>query len=148
MSTSVGLQELPEVWSAPPSTPLDEGVWQAWMERGRARDRRDTAARLKAVEWASITVLLVAAGLWSQLTPYEIVVRFLVAAGAIFVMFQAFHVRHYALGATFAALALLFNPVAPLFSFSGGWQRALVVASAIPFVVSLAWRNTRVANND
>jgi low affinity Fe/Cu permease len=49
------------------------------------------------------------------------------------------------LGAVFAALALLYNPVAPVFSFSGTWQRALVVATAIPFVTSLAWRDLKVA---
>jgi hypothetical protein len=28
-------------------------------------------------------------------------------------MFQAFHIRHYAVAALFGALALLYNPVAP-----------------------------------
>lgn len=48
----------------------------------------------------------------------------------------------------FAALALLYNPVAPVFSFSGDWQRALLIASAIPFGVSLTWRKQRLAHND
>jgi hypothetical protein len=34
-----------------------------------------------------------------------------------------------------------------VFSFSGDWQRALLVASGVPFVVSLAWRNVRLAHN-
>jgi hypothetical protein len=99
---------------------------------------------MKAVKWVSIAALRVAAGLWSQLMPYEVLVRFIVAAGAIVVMFQAFQARNYAVAAVFAALALLYNPVAPVFSFSGDWQRVLVVGSAVPFVVSLAWRKRQV----
>ena len=83
-----------------------------------------------------------------HLTPYEVVVRFIVAGGAIVVMFHAFHARDYAFAAVFGALALLYNPVAPVFSFSGDWQRALVVASAVPFFASLAWRDARPAHND
>jgi len=40
-------------------------------------------------------------------------------------------------------LVVLFNPIAPVFDFSGDWQRALLVASAAPFVASLAWRNLK-----
>ncbi len=149
MPTLVALNESRGGAEPPLSKPLDEGVWQAWLAKGRAQDRRGSAARLKAVNWVSIAGLLAAAGLGSQLTPYEVVVRCIVAAGAIVVMSQAFHARHYAFGAVLGALALVYNPVAPVFSFSGGWQRALVVTSAVPFVVSLAWRNaTRLAHND
>lgn len=103
--------------------------------------------RAKAVKWVSIAALLAAAGLWFYLAPYDVVVRFIVAGGAIFLTFHAFHARHYAFAAVFGALALLYNPVAPVFSFAGDWQRALVVASAVPFVASLAWGNVRQAHN-
>lgn len=148
MSTLVQLHGSPGGWQPPPVKPLDEAVWEAWMVRGQAQDRRGSASRVKAVKWVSAAALLAAAGLWSQLTPYEVVVRFCVAAGAIVLMFQAFHARHYAFAAVFGALALLYNPVADVFSFSGDWQRAVLVASAIPFVASLAWRNVRLAHND
>jgi hypothetical protein len=58
-------------------------------------------------------------------------------------IFQALHSRRHALAALFAGLALLYNPVLPVFSFSGGWQRVMVVASAAPFAALLAWRNTK-----
>ena len=148
MSTSAGLRELREVWEPPLSKPLDEAVWQAWVEKGRAQERRSSAARLKAVKWVSLAGLLAVAGLWSHLAPYDVVVRFVVAAGAIVVMLHAIHGGHYAFAALFAALALLYNPLAPVFSFSGDWQRALVVASAAPFVASLASRNVRAELND
>ena len=95
------------------------------------------------MKWASIAGLLAAAGLWSHLAPFEVVVRFLVTAGAMVVLFQAFQARHYAVAAVFGALAVFYNPVAPAFSFSGDWQRAAVAASAVPFVAALAWRNSR-----
>jgi hypothetical protein len=148
MSTSVELQGSPTVWEPPLSRPLDEAVWQAWVGKGRAQDTRSSTARVKAVNWVSIAALLAAAGLWSFHAPYDIVLRFIVAAGAIVVMFHAFHARHYAFAALLGALALLYNPVVPVFSFSGDWQRAVVVASAAPFVASLAWRNVRTEHNE
>lgn len=141
-------EERQSTWAPPAAKPLDEGVWQAWVAKGRAQDRRSGAALAKAVTWVSIAGLLAAAGLWSHRAPYEIVLRFIVAAGAIVVMFQAFQARHYAFTAVFGALALLFNPVVPVFSFSGDWQRVLVIASAVPFIASLAWRKVRLARND
>ena len=143
MFTSVGLQELWGVRESPQSKQLDETVWQGWVEKGRAQDRRSSAARLMAVKWVSLAGLVVVAGLWSHLTPYDTLVRFVVAAGAIVLTFHAIHAGHYAFAAVFGALALLYNPVAPAFSFSGEWHRVLVVASAAPFVVSLASRNLR-----
>lgn len=91
-----------------------------------------------ALKWGSIVALLAVAALWSQLASYEIVIRCVLAAAAVGMMFEAFNKRQYALGAVFAGLALLYNPVAPVFNFSGNWQRALVVTSAIPFVTSFA----------
>jgi uncharacterized protein DUF6804 len=134
MWISVALPESQDVREPP----LDEAVWQAWVRKGRAQEERSYAARMKAVKWISLAGLLLAAaaGLWSDLTPYDIV-RFVVAAGAMVLMFRAFHARQYAFAPVFGALALLYNPVAPVFSFSGAWQRALVVASAAPFVASL-----------
>ena len=62
-------------------------------------------------------------------------------------MLQALHVRHYAFAAVFGALALLYNPVTPVLSFSGDWHRALVFVSAVPLVASLAWRYVSPADN-
>ena len=131
-----------------PAKQLDDAAWQAWITRGRARDRKASAARLKAVKWFSVTGLLIAAGVWSELAPYEIVVSFLVAAGAMVVMFQAVYTGHYVFAAVFAALVALYNPVIPIVSFSGEWQRVVVVTSALPFVASLSWPNERKEQDD
>ena len=75
--------------------------------------------------------------------PYDIFVGFILAAGAMIVMLQALHARHYTVAAVFGALALLYNPWAPVFHSSGGWRRAVIVAGIVLFVVTLAWRNKR-----
>lgn len=66
-------------------------------------------------------------------------------ASAMVVMFEALQAGYHAVAAVFGALALFCNPVAPAFSFSGDWQRAVVVTSAVPFGASLAWPNGRIA---
>lgn len=132
MSTVVALRR------SPIANPLDEAVWQAWVLKGCKQETKSAAARIKAVKWVSIVGLLAVAGLWSYVTPYEVVIEFIVAAGATALMLQALHARHYAFAAVFGALVLLYNPVAPVLGFSGEWQRAVVAASATPFVASLA----------
>ena len=150
MSTSVESQRPREAWTPPASEPLNEAVWEAWFAKGRAQDRRSSATRIKAVKWASIAALLTAAGLWSHVAPFDGVVRFLVTAGEMVLMFQTFQAKYYSVAAAFGVLALCYNPVAPAFS-SGDWQRAAVTASAVPFIASLVWpngRNRRVESND
>jgi hypothetical protein len=148
MSTLIASEELPSRWEMPAVNPLDEGVWRAWVAKGHEQDQRGIAARMKAVKWVSILALLAGAVLWSDITPYELVVRFIVAGGAIIVLLQAIRVRQYAFALVFGALVLLFNPVAPVFSFSGEWERAVLVASVLPFIASLAWRSPGPAQND
>ncbi len=151
MSTSFESQGPRKAWTPPPVQPLNEGVWQAWVAKGRAQDRRSSAIRIRAVKWVSIAGLLAAAGVWSHIAPFEVVVRFLVTATAIVLMVPAFQAKFYAGTFAFGVLALCYNPVAPAFSFSGDWQRAFVGASVVPFIASLVWpngRTRRVASND
>lgn len=147
MSTSVELLATQEVWTPPAVKPLDEGVWQAWLAKGRAQDRRGAATFMKAVKWVSIAGLLAALGRWPHPETYDVVVRFVVAAGATALMLQALRSKYYVVAAVFGALVLIYNPVAPLFGFSGEWESGLVVASAVPFVASLAWRKPRMESN-
>ena len=128
--------------------PLDEAVWQAWVAKGRALEQRRSAARVRAAKLVSIAGLLGAAGLWSHLTPYEVVVKFIVAAASLVVMFAALNAKQYLIAAVSAMLVLLYNPLVHVFTFSGDWRRALVAASAVPFAVSLGWRTSRTEHND
>ena len=77
MSTLDRLQTSPSGLERPFTKPLDEEVWQAWVAKGRARERRSSAALAKAAKWVSIAGLLAAAGLWFHLTPYEAAARLL-----------------------------------------------------------------------
>ena len=148
MSTPVTLQKTQDVPVLPLAKPLDESVWQAWVLKGRTQDERSHAAAMKAVTWISLVTLLpAAAGFWSQIAPYGVLVRFLIAAGSLVLMFHAFHTRHYVFTTVFGALALLYNPVAPVIRFSGEWQSVFVMASAVPFIGSLAWREAKLVPN-
>jgi hypothetical protein len=147
MSILLEPQEASVVWEPPATKALDEVVWQAWLKKGRAENRRDSAARVKALTWVSIAALLMAAaGLWSHPGLFDVVVRFIVVAGALVLMAGAFHAKNYPVAALFGALVVLYNPVAPLFGFSGGWQCAVLAASSIPFIASAASRGVRTAH--
>ncbi len=147
MSASVELHESREAWQTPRAKPLDEKVWELWMVKGRIENQRSGAARVKAVKWVSTVVLLATAGLWSILPPYQAVSGFIVTAGAMFLMIQALQAGHYSVAGIFGVLVMLYNPVAPLLSYSGDWQRPLGAMSAVPFIASLAWRTQREASN-
>jgi len=151
LSTSVESQKPPEAWTPPPSQPLNEAAWQAWVAKGRAQDQRRSTQQIKLVKWISIAGLLGAAGVWSHIAPFEVMIRFLVTATAIVLMVQTFQAKFYAVSVAFGVLALCYNPLAPVFSFSGDWHRALVGASVVPFIASLIWpngRNRRAESND
>jgi hypothetical protein len=146
MSTAVALPELRDVRETSMSNPLDEVEWQTWAVE-RPPEKRSRSAVIKAVKWASIIGLLALGGLWSRVTPFEVMVRFVVDAGAIVVMARSLLARHYAGAFVCAAVAVLYNPLAPLFYFSGAWQRAALVASAAPFLASLIWHDMRTHRN-
>jgi hypothetical protein len=101
---------------------------------------------MKALKLVSIAALLIVAMVGPHLGPYAVVVRFIVATGAIVLMFEAFHARYYASAVIFGALSLLYNPIAPVFSFFGAWQSVLVMTSTLPFVSSLVRRDVRRPN--
>jgi hypothetical protein len=140
MSTAVALQELEEVREPRIFKPYDEADWPVWpAEHPPTRPGR--SAVLICVMWASIVGLLALGGLWSRYTPFEVEARFIVAAGAMFVMARSLLARRYALVVVCGALFLLYNPLAPLFDLSGNWQRAAFVATAAPFLAWLIWRD-------
>lgn len=124
MSTFVGVQESQGAWERLLRKPLDQAVWHAWEARGPQQERRSNAVLSKVVKWLSIAGLLAAGGLWSQPAPYDVVVKFVVAGGAMAALLQAFRTWQHT---------------------AGDWQRAVAIASIVPFDASLAWRNERPA---
>src|SRR5512132_2595369 len=95
MLAPVVTMQRPQTSVVPVVKQLDEAAWQAWLAKGRARNLRSHAALMKVVKWVSIGALLAAARTWLHPVPYDMVVRFIVTGGAIALMFEAFHARHY-----------------------------------------------------
>lgn len=126
------------------SRPLNEQLWEEWVARGQAADERGRELRLKALKLAAIGGLLFAAVPWPHAAFLDAVVRFVIAAAAIAVMASCLVAGRYFSAALFAALAVLLNPIVPVFEFAGDWRRALLVACAVPFAVSLRGRNANV----
>ena len=121
--------------------PLDEEVWQRWQAKNRLHDERIATRLTKAVKWACIATLLVAAALPLYIAPYQNALRFIVVAGAAMVTLQALHAHRYAVAALFAVTALLYNPVIPTFSLAGNWQVLIIYVTVVLFAVSLTWWN-------
>jgi hypothetical protein len=144
---SKGVQESPRVWESPAAQPLNEAVWQAWKAKGREQDRRRGLVFNMVVRCGAVTALLIVAGLGSQVAPHALFARLIVAASAVTLMAQAVQARQVPFAAAFCLIAALYNPVAPMFGFSGSWERVFVAASAIPFLTPLLWRDGKEPRN-
>ena len=131
-----------QIAAQPPLPVLNPAVWQAWIAKGLHRDAKRARTRLETVKILSILCLLAAAALWPYVASYEVAFRFAVTMAACFVMLHAIRSRHYVLAGLFGAIALLYNPLAQLFSASDDLKRVLLAISATPFIVSLGWRDT------
>ena len=95
------------------------------------------------MKWVSIVALLLAATTWRSVADYQLLLQFAVCIGAITVVMQALRETEYRWAAGFVTLALLFNPVVPVFKFSGPFSLLLVLLCIAPFAASLAALKTR-----
>jgi len=131
-----------EYQQAHTSKPLDETMWRTWLKKNLLEERQRAVARIKVVKWACIGALM-ATGIVSpyvstpNISAYQTVVRFVIALGATFILFESLRVRRYTFAALFGAIVLLFNPVLPTFSLSG--NSPILLASILPFAASLIW---------
>ena len=147
MSTAIESKMIQPTWVVPDTQPLNQAMWQAWEAKGHFQDREASRAQSKAMYWLSIAALLAAAGLWSRLPPYEVVVRFIVCIGALAAAFQSYHSRRYAGVAVFLLLVGLFNPILPFLNFGSEWERVVVLLSIVPFGLSLVRLAPRRSKN-
>ena len=67
MSPSIELLGPEQAWVLPPAKPLDLALWQAWLAKGRARDKRHKALIISVLKWAWVVGLLVGAGFFFRL---------------------------------------------------------------------------------
>ena len=59
------------------------------MAKGRAHDLRVNARAIAAVRWVTVAALLAVAALWSQIAPYEVILRSVIVLGALGVTLHA-----------------------------------------------------------
>jgi hypothetical protein len=143
------MEEEERMSTARDSRTVGEAVWQAWLRKGGASEERTHGKRVKALAWLSLggIGLAACAGFFTALAPYEVEIRFVVAGGAVAMMAHTLHRRRYATSFVFGALALLYNPVAPLFSFPGDWPSAVIGLTGLPFLTFLTTPHTEAANH-
>jgi len=145
MSNTIEFQGAREL-QAHSQKPLDETVWRAWLGKNLLQERQRAAARIRALKWVCIGVLMFSGVASSyiftpQVSAYQAVVRFAIGLGAIVIMFESLRARQYAFTALFAAVVLLFNPVVPTFAFAGNW--VILFAGELSFLASLVWTKER-----
>ena len=126
---------------------LDQTVWRTWLNKNRLQELQRAALRMKAVKWACISMLMVAAVISPYVfAPYssafQVVVRFAVAPGAIVLIAESLRPGRYVFAGLFAGIVLLFNPVLPPLDLSE--NRLIVLMSVLPFIASLIWMKEKV----
>jgi len=130
------------VQTAQAPKPLDEAVWNAWLDKNSARDRRNHAFRMDAVRWGCIGLLSLAAGLsFQHAFAYPLlgtsVFQFALTLGAIAFAWQTISSRRYVLALAFATVAVLFEPLLP-----SSWllrNSPVLLLSTLPFIVVAYW---------
>ena len=91
----------------------------------------------KVMKWISSAALFTATVFWGLALDYELLLTVVVFLGAIVVLQQAVSERKYVWVAWFGAIALVFNPAAPLFQASGDWFRVTALVCTAVFAISL-----------
>jgi hypothetical protein len=91
----------------------------------------------QVMKWVSIAALLLAVVFWNSGANFQLELKLVVSVAAAVVLIQAFQAKKYRWAAGFLAIALLFNPVVPVFRLAGGFSLSLVVLSMAAFAVSL-----------
>ena len=130
------------VQTAQSPKPLDEAVWNAWLNRNAAEDRRNHAFRMEAVRCGCISLLLLAVGLsFQHAFAYPLwgakVFQFALTLGAIAFAWQTISSRRYVLALAFASVAVLFEPL-----FPSSWlfrNSPVLLLSTLPFIVVAYW---------
>jgi len=89
------------------------------------------------MKWVSIAALMIAVVFWKSAADYQVELGAVVSVAAAVALMEAFQAKKYRWAASFFLIALLFNPVVPVFLLSGGVGLCLVMLSMAPFAISL-----------
>jgi hypothetical protein len=89
----------------------------------------------RIVKWICVAALVLAAAVRLHGVP-QILLQLVVCGGALFVMLEAFRSQKYLWAASFAMVALYFNPVVP-FELSRAATLPIQLAAVIAFLASM-----------
>jgi len=92
----------------------------------------------KTMKWGSIMGLLLAATSWNSGANYRLLLNLVVLVGAIMVVRQAILVRQYYWASGFVAVALLLNPMVPVFTPAGNLMLLLCLIAVSPLILTFA----------
>ena len=95
------------------------------------------------MKYVSSAVLLLMAAFSGAADGYQLLFSVVVFMGAMIVLQQAVGAQKYLWAAGFVAIALVFNPAAPLFQAAGAWFPIMALACTAVFSVSLIALKTR-----
>ena len=93
---------------------------------------------VKTVKWGAIVGLLLAAISWNAGGNYRLLLDLVVAVGAIVVVRQAVRAKQYFWMSGFVGMALLLNPIVPVFTPAGNLMLLLFLVGLSPIVMTFA----------
>jgi hypothetical protein len=99
---------------------------------------------IKIMMWGPVLGLLLAAGSWQTGGSYALLLDLVVCAGAIVATKQAANAREYLWASGLFGMALLLNPIVPVFRPAGNLMLLLLLACLSPLGIALgAWMDAR-----
>jgi hypothetical protein len=89
------------------------------------------------VKCIALASLLLAVIFWNTATHYQLPLNLIVCIAAIIVSHQALRARAYAWAVALSGVAVVFNPIVPLFRPAGDLALTIVLFCSLPFAVAL-----------
>ena len=90
------------------------------------------------MKWGSVVGLLVAAMSWHAGPNYRLLLDLMVSVGAIVVVKQAIRAKQYVWASGFVGMALVLNPIVPVFTPAGNLMLLLFLLGLTPLVLIFA----------
>ena len=91
------------------------------------------------VKCISLALLLLAVFFSGYAAPHHLWVRFVISLTAIVIACQAWDLKRYVFLLGFAAIAVIFNPVVPMFPIDAMVRSSVPSFAALAFVASIVW---------
>jgi hypothetical protein len=92
----------------------------------------------KTMKWGSIVGLLLAAISWHAGANYRLLLDLVVCVGVIMVVRQAVRAKQYLWASGIVGMALLLNPIVPVFTPAGNLMLLLFLVGLSPIVITFA----------